>query len=216
MHLFDTGAAPLEPLEKAFRAIAHAGIGPGRAKAALRAFEPQPIRRLPLRGTPAEGRLVVRFVTPTELKGRGAVRLEPAFPLLMERLVERVWILGRFYQHWPAWDRDILLREAARVQLVNWQWRYEHRQRRSSRTGQTHPLGGFMGTATYEGPLGIFVPLLEIGRWTGVGRQTVWGKGEIQVEPPQPYLFSRESAGQRSSQSPVLATVRPAPDAASG
>jgi CRISPR/Cas system endoribonuclease Cas6 (RAMP superfamily) len=67
---------------------------------------------------------------------------------------------------------------------VKWEWRYEHRQRRSSRTGQTHSLSGFVGTATYEGPFGIFLPLLEIGRWTGVGRQTVWGKGEIQVARP--------------------------------
>jgi hypothetical protein len=28
----------------------------------------------------------------------------------------------------------------------------------------------------------MFLPLLRIGCWAGVGRQTVWGKGEIQVE----------------------------------
>jgi hypothetical protein len=27
-----------------------------------------------------------------------------------------------------------------------------------------------------------FLPYLEAARWTGVGRQTVWGKGEIAVE----------------------------------
>ena len=27
-----------------------------------------------------------------------------------------------------------------------------------------------------------FLPYLEIARWTGVGRQTVWGKGEIAYE----------------------------------
>ena len=54
-------------------------------------------------------------------------------------------------------------------------------ERRSSRTGQTHPLGGFTGEAEYEGDLGEFIPYLLAGVWTGVGRQTVWGKGELEV-----------------------------------
>jgi hypothetical protein len=54
-------------------------------------------------------------------------------------------------------------------------------ERRSSRTGQTHPIGGFQGTVEYTGPLDEFLPYLEAARWTGVGRQAVWGKGEIAV-----------------------------------
>jgi CRISPR/Cas system endoribonuclease Cas6 (RAMP superfamily) len=56
-----------------------------------------------------------------------------------------------------------------------------HVERRSSRTGQRHPLGGFVGEAEYQGELGEFVPYLKLGKWVGVGRQTVWGKGEIEV-----------------------------------
>jgi hypothetical protein len=52
-------------------------------------------------------------------------------------------------------------------------------ERVSRNTGQRHSLGGFIGVAEYEGELGQFLPYLEIGRYTGVGRQTVWGKGEI-------------------------------------
>ena len=55
--------------------------------------------------------------------------------------------------------------------------------RRSSRTGKVHPLGGFTGQADYEGGLTDFVPYLFAAKWTGVGRQTVWGKGEISVYP---------------------------------
>ena len=53
--------------------------------------------------------------------------------------------------------------------------------RRSSRTGQVHPIGGFVGEAEYVGELGEFVPYLKAGKWVGVGRQTVWGKGEISI-----------------------------------
>jgi hypothetical protein len=59
--------------------------------------------------------------------------------------------------------------------------RDEHASRRSSRTGQVHPLGGFTGEAEYRGELAEFLPYLRAARWTGVGRQTVWGKGELHL-----------------------------------
>jgi CRISPR/Cas system endoribonuclease Cas6 (RAMP superfamily) len=55
-------------------------------------------------------------------------------------------------------------------------------ERVSRNTGQRHPLGGFTGVAEYEGDLTEFIPYLEIAAYTGVGRQTVWGKGEIRIE----------------------------------
>ena len=55
-------------------------------------------------------------------------------------------------------------------------------ERLSRGTGQRHSIGGFIGVAEYEGAVTKFMPYLEAARWTGVGRQTVWGKGEIGVE----------------------------------
>ena len=40
-------------------------------------------------------------------------------------------------------------------------------------------LGGFVGEAEYEGDLTEFVPYLRAAHWTGVGRQTAWGKGAL-------------------------------------
>jgi len=44
-----------------------------------------------------------------------------------------------------------------------------------------HPRVGLIGTVTYTGPLAEFLPWLRAGYWTGVGRQTVWGKGVIDL-----------------------------------
>src|SRR5688500_13231330 len=49
-------------------------------------------------------------------------------------------------------------------------------EQRSSRTGQVDSIGGITGSAVYEGALEDFVPILRAAEWTGVGRQTVWGK----------------------------------------
>jgi hypothetical protein len=43
-------------------------------------------------------------------------------------------------------------------------------------------LGGFTGSAEYQGELAEFLPWLRAARWVGVGRQTVWGKGDVRVE----------------------------------
>ena len=70
---------------------------------------------------------------------------------------------------------------AAAVQMTRCEARRVEAQRRSSRTGQSHSIGGFVGIAEYQGDLAEFLPYLEAARWTGVGRQSVWGKGEIAV-----------------------------------
>ena len=68
---------------------------------------------------------------------------------------------------------------AIRMTRCELEWR--EAERLSSRTGQRHPLGGFVGEADYEGNLAEFLPFLHAGEWTGVGRQTVWGKGELEA-----------------------------------
>ena len=68
---------------------------------------------------------------------------------------------------------------SADVKVVHCSLRHEQVLRHSSRTGQTHPIGGFLGAVEYQGELSEFLPFLEAARWTGVGRQAVWGKGEI-------------------------------------
>jgi CRISPR/Cas system endoribonuclease Cas6 (RAMP superfamily) len=56
------------------------------------------------------------------------------------------------------------------------------KHRRSSRTGQSHGIGGFVGWAEYQGELSEFLPILQAAQWTGVGRHCVWGNGELRVE----------------------------------
>ncbi len=142
-----------------------------------------PILQLPLEGTAGHGNLRLVFVTPIELKREGEIVTQPDFFCLIESLAERIRTLGRLYQDWPEeFGFRSLLETAKQVKTVDWNWERSDRWRRSARTGQIHSIGGYTGWAEFSGPLGRLFPLLEIGRWTGVGRQTVWGKGEIRIE----------------------------------
>jgi len=127
-------------------------------------------------------RVRVDFLTATELKAQDGIAQRPEFAILFGRIRDRLSTLSALYGSGPlAIDFAAIGERAARVQLARCDIRPVAAERRSTRTGQTHPLGGFIGSAEYEGELAEFLPYLEAARWTGVGRQTVWGKGEIAI-----------------------------------
>jgi len=188
MHLFDTRHPASEALQQAYAQLAKAGLGPGRGRATLVSVGKEHVA-IPLDG-PAEpaARIRVEFLTPTELKSGPQLVARPEFPILFARLRDRISTLRALYGPGPL-DIDFraMGERAARVTLARCDLTWHATQRRSSRTGQTHPIGGFTGRAEYQaeydGGLGEFLPYLRAGQWTGVGRQTVWGKGEICFQP---------------------------------
>jgi hypothetical protein len=127
-------------------------------------------------------RVRVEFLTPAELKQDGRVVDRPEFAVLFARIRDRVSALRALYGPGPLEiDFAAMGARAAAVAMTACDLRPVDVERRSSRTGQTHPIGGCVGSAVYEGELGEFLPYLDAARWTGVGRQAVWGKGEIAV-----------------------------------
>lgn len=133
--------------------------------------------------SPCDQRLRVLFLTPTELKGTGT----PEFGPLLARIRDRISTLRALYGPGPL-DLDFRAfgERAKGVRMMQCELQTMKAERLSRRTGQTHSIGGFTGFAEYQGPVAEFIPYLEAARWTGVGRQTVWGKGEIGVEAIHP------------------------------
>jgi hypothetical protein len=184
------------------------GLGPGRGRALLTSAhlvrldgqpggplcrdgvlldEPLEPVSFPLNSEPA-ARVRVDFLTPTELKVDGGLSAAPDFAALFARARDRISTLRSLYGAGPLEADFRGLGELARqVRRIHCNVTRIEIYRRSSRTGQTHPLGGFTGSATYEGRLDEFIPYLRAATWTGVGRQTVWGKGEIAVTVPVVY-----------------------------
>ena len=190
VHLFDTGESTAAHIVQAFAQLGHEGIGPGRRKAdlvaagsACDALADGPLR-LPLDMRPrGVSRIRVRFVTPTEIKAAGGLSARPEFGVLFARVRDRIGALRAFYGAGPLdIDCKAMGERAGRVRMTRCELSTVEVLRRSSRTGKTHSIGGFVGLAEYAGELDEFLPYLEAARWTGVGRQTVWGKGEIALE----------------------------------
>jgi hypothetical protein len=182
VHLFDLRSPFVQALTTAFSSLVDTGLGPGRGRALLEHVRTDSLR-LALEGSAERiDRLVVEFETPTELKVDGSMAQRPEFAVLAARVRDRIASLNHLYGSALVefdWRR---LDDAAReVRLVRADLEWSGGKRYSTRTGQVHPLGGFRGAAEYEGNLAPFLGLLRAGEWTGVGRQTVWGKGAYRV-----------------------------------
>ena len=212
LHVFSLDRDVLAYFVLTFAALAREGLGPRRGKAGL-----QRVCRLSLNDLPgqviyehsaqmitdslepvvldlalpasAPTHIRVEFLSPTELKHEQRIANRPEFPILFGRIRDRISTLRKLYGP-GALDIDFqgTNARAASIQMTHCAVRRQESLRRSTRTGQTHSIGGFVGTAEYKGDLAEFLPYLEAACWVGVGRQSVWGKGEmsvIQLEIPE-------------------------------
>lgn len=183
VNVFSSSA--VAPIREALEQAARAGVSGSRLRIEEWHEDPRMIRLDALRELPHRVRVV--FETFTEIKhGKSATSMrqssDVALTTLAAALRDRIGALRTFYGSGPLdIDHAAFVRRAAGVRLVDSKLEWHRAQRTSSRTGQTHPLGGFTGWADYEGELGEFMPYLEAGHYTGVGRQTVWGKGQIKA-----------------------------------
>ncbi len=132
--------------------------------------------------------LRVQFRTPTELKQDGRVVELPEAQVLAARAFDRISALQHFYGEQP-WaeetvreQRQSLLEAAGCLTVAKHNLTMVGAERLSSRTGQKHALEGFVGEVEYQGPgkvIPVLTPWLRAAAMAGVGRQTVWGKGEV-------------------------------------
>jgi hypothetical protein len=211
LHLFDLRRPAISCFVQAFSELTREGLGPHRGRVSLAGVSQLSLDRQPAiqlfdgenilhpQGTSPEvlsltpppttvNSVTICFVTPTELKSaHGASRgrqstSAPEFAILAARIRDRISTLGALYGDGPLpLDFRAFGQRAAAVRILRSELNHVEAHRRSSRTGQVHPIGGFVGEVDYEGELTEFMPYLRAACWTGVGRQTAWGKGAIEI-----------------------------------
>ena len=167
VHVFER-ADVAEAVAAAFRHMDIAELTDCRLECVIEEYEPESCNRL-----------TVDFLSPTELKWQDRILREPHFPALFGRARDRVAALVAGA---ADWDFKRLGELAEQVKMVSCDVRIVDVERKSSRTGQRHGVGGFVGTARYEGQLGELLPILRLAQVTGVGRHTAWGNGAIRVQ----------------------------------
>jgi hypothetical protein len=183
IHEFDIDRPQDAAFRQALESLGEAGLGAGRGRVEFLAEEAGgKIEAIDLRAAGNEQWARIRFVTPVDLKG-DAPAGEIPFGVLFARVRDRIGTLSRLYGA-GAIDIDYAAmgERAARIRTVRTTLSSQNVERRSSRTGQTHGIGGLTGTVEYAGELGEFLPWLRAAWWTGAGRHTVWGNGVMKID----------------------------------
>lgn len=183
VNVFDLEVPALDYFTRSFEQLREEGLGPGRPRVDLIAANELPAVAADLAPrSESVSKIGVDFLTPTELKSDGQTLRDAPFDVLFRRTRDRIsGLIGLYQNGSESVDFRGLGDRAASVRLIAARFEQHDHQRRSSRTGQTHSLGGFTGHAEYEGELAEFLPWLEAAWWTGVGRLTVWGNGLIRT-----------------------------------
>ena len=128
-------------------------------------------------------RLKLRFVTPMELRDRGQTIGTPELGPLLRRLRDRASSLAAFFGDGPLKvDFRGIGTLADTVKLVENRTLVLEVSRRSTRTGQRHDVGGFVGEATYEGAgIGRLMALVRVGEVVHAGKHAAFGNGRMEV-----------------------------------
>lgn len=126
------------------------------------------------------GLLVLRLETPLRLKLDNHFRSDLPFHLLVRAMLRRVSGLFACYGNGePALDYKGLTHRANQVELVSANLRWHDWERYSGRQKETMLFGGLLGSVTYRGEIGEYLPLLELCRTLHIGKQTTFGLGKF-------------------------------------
>jgi hypothetical protein len=181
INIFDLRRPLSEIFTQIFSGWATAGLGPRRGRVDLISVAASEEIRLDLTPSSLASKCSLAFRTPVDLKGSTSNEELP-FDLLFARIRDRISALQTIYGETPlALDFHAMAQRASQVRSIRRTLRRRSVERRSSRTSQTHDIGGVTGEVDYEGDLTEFLPWLKAAWWTGVGRHTVWGNGVIEV-----------------------------------
>lgn len=123
-------------------------------------------------------RLTLEFLTPTRLTFQEQLIDHPEFHILMSRLIGRLIDLSRHHHEARMQvNHTELMARAKGVRLVKHNLTWYDWERYSNRQQTRMKLGGILGTASYEGELGEFLPFLALGEWVHLGKGTSFGLG---------------------------------------
>jgi len=170
----------------ALRALAEAGargIGPGRGRLKLEAFDPLPPPPPPGERNPARVEVVLQ--TPLRLVADGRLVGPERFsaPLFARALVRRLILLRAFHgDGLPDVDWTGLARACEDLRLLASDLRWREQRRHSARQGRTVHMGGLVGRFVLDcSALPGFADLLAFARPLHLGKGTTMGLGRYDV-----------------------------------
>jgi len=126
--------------------------------------------------------ILIKFVTPVRIKYQGSYTFYPYFHIILRCLLRRLSSLLYFHCGKELnIDYKEIIRKSERIKVLDMKIKWVDWERYSNRQKQDMELGGFIGSAIYEGDFNRFLPFLKIGEYTHLGKATVFGLGKYEI-----------------------------------
>ncbi|MFH1491563.1 MAG: CRISPR system precrRNA processing endoribonuclease RAMP protein Cas6 [Pseudomonadota bacterium] len=127
-------------------------------------------------------RVRVRLETPLRLKFENEIRADLPFHVLARAMLRRVSsLLNTWDDGEPALDYKGLIQRAEDIRTVKSSLEWFDWRRYSNRQEREMFMGGMLGSVTYEGKLGEYLPLLDFCEKVHLGKNTSFGLGKVAV-----------------------------------
>jgi hypothetical protein len=133
---------------------------------------------------PALARVSMELLTPLRIKfGERFVNEELDFHMIIRSMLRRVSAIYEFHEGGDSsgWDFKGLIGQAETVKTVRHDLRWRDWERYSNRQDELLKMGGLVGSASFEGEIGPFMPLLRAAEALHAGKGTVFGLGRVRV-----------------------------------
>ncbi len=129
-------------------------------------------------------KIKLSFITPVAFKDRktGQISKKPDFSRLIGSLMRRYSIFEASEGKKLDWNFGEIAALARDVELLDLKVQPAYWERYSTKQRKRIPISGFIGEATYEGPVKPFVELLNAGSLIRCGRSVAFGQGKIKAE----------------------------------
>lgn len=126
--------------------------------------------------------ITLSLMTPLRLKFKNRFQSEMPFHVLMRAVLRRTASLFSFFGNGePPLDYRGLVAKAQDVRVVNSTLRWLDWRRYSFQQADSMYLGGLVGSVTYRGNLGEYLPLLCFAEKVHIGKNSAFGLGMIKL-----------------------------------
>ncbi len=128
-------------------------------------------------------KISIEFITPTRIKYKNKLVSLPEFHIIVRSLIHRLSALMYFHCG-KNLDIDFktIIEKSKSIELINHNIKWKDYKRFSTRQKKEIKLGGVVGKAEYKGEISSFLPLLYIGKFVNIGKQTSFGLGWYNLE----------------------------------
>ena len=127
--------------------------------------------------------LQINFLTPTRIVVKKKPVQKITFELFIRTLLRRISWLGKIHCEgdWQLPYHEIISSARENVAVANDSTKWTDWERYSSRQNRRMKLGGITGEITFKGNIKPFLPLIFLGEYAHLGKNTTFGLGKYSV-----------------------------------